>query len=143
MIIIDSCVFIDTFDPKSPNHTPAVELLKELRARELSITMPAHGWFEVQCTLQRLTEQQEFVGPIFDGKMNYPIELIYIDEGFIKKYSMVNIPYIRAGDHIFIVVAKVNECPLVTNDEEMIAKSNECGVQVFTPTEFKDELDSA
>ncbi len=139
-LIVDSCVFIDAFDPQSPNHLAAVQLLEKLRARDLLITMPAHGWFEVQCTFQRLSLKQEFVGPFLAGRMDYPIELIHIDEKFIKKYSMVDIPYIKAGDHIFVVVAKINDCPLITSDEKMITISKKCGVRVFEPVEFMNEL---
>ena len=141
MIIVDTCVFIDTFDPESPNHGPAVQLLEELRTRELLATLPAHGWFEVQCTLQKLTAEGKFVGPLIDGKMNYPIELIHIDEEFIKKYAMADIPYIKAGDHIFIAIAKFNDCPLITSDQKMLAVSNRCGVRVFEPAEFISELE--
>ena len=139
-LIVDSCVFIDAFDPKSPNHPPAVQLLEELRARDLLITMPAHWWVEVQCTFQRLSLNQQFVGPFLAGRMDYPIELIHIDEQFIKKYSMIDIPYIKAGDHIFVVVSKINDCPLITSDAKMITISKECGVRVFMPAEFMNEL---
>ncbi len=72
--------------------------------------------------------------------MDYPIQLIHLDEQFIKKYSMVDIPYIKAGDHIFVVVAKINDCPLITSDAKMITISKECGVRVFEPVEFMNEL---
>ena len=53
---------------------------------------------------------------------------------------MIDIPYIKAGDHIFVVVAKINDCPLITSDEKMITISKECGVRVFNPAEFMSEL---
>ena len=140
MLIVDSCVFIDTFDPQSSNHLAAVQLLETLLARDLQITMPAHGWFEVQCTLQRLVSEQRFVGPLIAGGMNYPIRLIHIDEQFIQKYAMVDIPYIKGGDHIFVAMAKVNDCALITSDTKMIKISKTCGVRVFEPVEFMNEL---
>ena len=105
-LLVDSCVFIDSFDPKSPNHRAAVQLLEQLRLRGLLITMPATGWFEVQCTLQRLRLEKRFVGPEIAGRMDYPIILLHIDQPFIEKYAMADIPYIKAGDHIFIAIAK-------------------------------------
>jgi predicted nucleic acid-binding protein len=141
MLIVDACVFIDVFDPQSRNHPAAVQLLEKLRARNLPVTMPAHGLFEVLCTFQRLSLEKKFVGPFLAGRMDYPIQLIHIDEEFIKKYSMVDIPYTRAGDHIFIVVAKVNDCPLITSDAKMIEISKQCGVQVFEPADYMNELE--
>ena len=139
-LIVDSCVFIDAFDPRSPNHAPAVQLLEELRGRGVLITMPAHGWFEVQCAFQKLSMEQRFVGPFISGRMDYPVQLIHIDKPFIQKYAMADIPYIKAGDHIFIAMAKTNDCPLITSDEKMFTISKQCGVHVFKPAEFMNEL---
>lgn len=136
-LLVDSSVFIASFDSQSELRAEAIQLLRELTKRQIIISMPAHGWFEVQCALQRLSRvDKRFSGPNIDGRMNYLLELIHIDEPFIKKYSMADIPYIKAGDHIFIAVAKLNSVPLITSDKKMIAVSKECGVQVFTPAEF-------
>src|SRR5688572_11223357 len=140
-LLIDSSVFTDAFDPASRNHEPSIDLLEELRRRKVLITMPAHGWFEVQCALQKMTAEKRFVGPRIVGVMNYPVELIHIDEQFIRKYAMADIPYIKAGDHIFVAVAKINDWPLVTNDVQMIDISAKCGVKVFSPAEFRIVLD--
>jgi hypothetical protein len=85
-LIVDSCVFIDAFDPQWPNHDSGLRLLNELSERQIMITMPAHGLFEVQCALRRLEGEDRFKGPAIDGKMQYSMELIHIDEAFIKKY---------------------------------------------------------
>ncbi len=139
-LLVDSCVFIDWFDPQSPNHPAAADLLTELRVRKLLITMPAHGWFEVQCAFQKLRLEQRFVGPVIDGRMDYPVELLHIDQPFIEKYAMADIPYIKAGDHIFIAIAMINDYPLITSDAKMIDVSKKCGVRVFEPAEFMHEL---
>lgn len=139
-LLVDSCVFIDAFDRTSPRHLESFALLEELRSRDVLVTMPAHAWFEVQCALQRLIAEKRFLGPAIQGQMNYPIELIHIDAPFIRKYAMVGIPYIKAGDHIFVAVAKVNGYPLVTSDLKMAEVSSKCGVRVFSPLEFSHEL---
>ena len=139
-LLVDSCVFIDWFDPKSPNYQAAKQLLEELRARDLLITMPTSGWFEVECAFKKLGLEQRFVGPVIDGRLEYPIEFIDIDKSFIEKYAMADIPYIKAGDHIFIAIAKFNDYPLITSDKTMIDVSKQCGVRVFKPAEFMNEL---
>lgn len=132
---MDSCVFIDAFDPCSPNHSDSLALLETLATRGVLVTMPAHGWFEVQCTLQRLRNEGKFVGPKIDEKQQCPLKLIHIDEKFIAKYAMADIPYIKAGDHIFLAVAKVNNVSLITSDGNMIKIAKAAGVSVFTPAE--------
>jgi predicted nucleic acid-binding protein len=139
-LLVDSCVFIDAFDPQSSNYAESLALLEDLRRRDILIAMPAHGWFEVQCTLQRLTAEKRFIGPAIQDQRNYPIELIHIDKPFIQRYAMVDMPYIKAGDHIFIAIAKVNGYPLVTNDSKMTEVSKQCGVRVFSPIEFLNRL---
>ena len=139
-ILIDTCVFIDAFDADSDNHHDSLNLLEELRKHNLLITMPAHAWFEVQCTFQKLTKERRFKGPTIGGRMDYPIELIHIDDKFIIKYAMVDIPYIKAGDHIFVTVAKLNNYPLITSDGKMIDVCKKCGISVYTPNEFLKEL---
>lgn len=139
-LIVDSSVFIDAFHPDSSNHAQSLALLEDLRRRQILITMPAHGWFEVQCTLQRLIKEKRFVGPSFQNQMNYALELIHIDEQFIKKYAMADIPYIKAADHMFIAVAKLNGYRLVTTDAKMTQVSKQCAVQVFSPEEYSIEL---
>jgi predicted nucleic acid-binding protein len=139
-LLVDSCVFIDSFDPQSPNHPAAIELLEELRNRGLLITMPASGWFEVQCALQKLTAEQRFVGPAIGGRMDYPVRLIHIDKPFIEKYAMADILYIKSGDHIFIAIVRIDEYDLITSDVKMIEVSKKCGVSVFEPAQFMNKL---
>lgn len=139
-VLVDSCVFIDSFDPGSPNHSDSLALLETLASRGVVVTMPAHGWFEVQCTLQRLRNEGKFVGPKIDEKQQYPLKLIHIDEKFISKYAMADIPYIKAGDHIFLAVAKVNNVSLITSDGNMIKIAKAAGVSVFTPAEALLEI---
>ncbi len=105
--------------------------------------MPAHGWFEVECTLKRLIAEKRFAGLPIHGQMNYPVRLIHIDKPFIEKYSMADVPYIKAGDHIFIAIAKVDGYVLVTRDSAMTVASKQCGVRVLSPGELSNELSSS
>lgn len=138
-LLVDSSVFIDAFDPTSPNHAESMRFLDHIHKRNLIMAMPAHAWFEVECALKKLSLDKKFVGPMFDGKMKYPVELIHIDDDFITKYRMVDIPYIKAGDHIFVAVAKVNNYPLVTNDTKMFNVALKAGVRVFEPKDLRRE----
>lgn len=138
--IVDSCVFIDTFDPKSSNYSSSLEFLELLSKKKILMTMPSHGWFEVQCNLEKLKKEKRFLGPKILDKMNYEIELIHIDNEFIKKYAMVEIPYSKAGDHIFLVVAKVNDYILVTRDKNMYRIAKEININVYTPEEYCSQI---
>jgi predicted nucleic acid-binding protein len=143
-ILVDSCVFINAFKDDSIHREECLGLLEYISQAGQSITMPAHGWFEVWCSLKRIEHiDKKFKGISIDGRWNYPIELIHIDDEFIRKYGNVQIPYIKAGDHIFIVVAYVNHYPLVTTDKKMKKIAKELGISVFSPAEYLDLKDAA
>ena len=99
--------------------------------------MPAHGWFEVLCSLRRIEKnEKKFEGPSFENLQQYPVELIHLDAHFIAKYGNIDIPYIKAGDHIYIVVSYVNGYQLITRDKGMTEVARQLNVAVFSPNEY-------
>lgn len=133
-LIVDSCVYINAFKVDSEFHSDCVAFLERLLDEGKIITMPAHGWFEVVCSLRRIAQEgRSFSGAPIAGRRQYPIELIHIDESFVSKYGNIDIPRLKAGDHIFTVVAYVNGYQLVTTDNAMIAAAKELGITVWTP----------
>lgn len=136
-ILVDSCVFIDAFDESSQNYDISHRFLDWTVESKIMITMPAHAWFEIWCTLRRLERiDQTFKGRSIRDNWSYPIELIHIDQAFIEKYGNVDIRYIKSGDHIFLVIAKVNDYPIVTTDGKMKDVAKDEGIRVFSPEEF-------
>lgn len=69
-LLVDSCVVIDCFHRDSPNREGSLRLIEHLFAVNQRITMPAHGWFEVWCTLNRLSDiDRKYLPPVFAGQM--------------------------------------------------------------------------
>jgi hypothetical protein len=136
-LIVDSCVLIDSFQAGSPHRDISIEFINLVVARGDIITMPAHGWFEVWCNVRRLSEAaRSYLHPLISGRMHMALELIHIDAQFIDRYANVPLPYMKASDHIFVVVAKVNEDLLVTRDEGMLKAAKAAGVNAMTPQQF-------
>lgn len=136
-LLVDSCVIIDCFHHGSPNREASLRFVEHMNEVGRRMTMPAHGWYEVWCTLNRLSDvDRSYLPPLFAGKMQLEVELIHIDEQFIRRYGNTKIPYTKAADHIFIVVAHNNAWPLVTSDRKMLEVCNELGVNARTPTEY-------
>jgi predicted nucleic acid-binding protein len=135
-VLLDSCVFVDAFDKRSANHQSALTLLQKLYEADIVILMPSHAWFEVECALKKLTEDGRYCAPVFDGKREYPVELIHIDRDFLKNYSMTPVPYIKAGDHIFIAVALKNNYILISSDTKVHNVGKKCGVVVASPEQY-------
>lgn len=136
-LIVDACVLIDSFQAASEHRDVSIAFIEGCLRRHQLISMPAHGWFEVWCNVRRLSDyDRRYLHPTFDGKMQLPLELIHIDDEFIRRYGNLVMPRMRASDHIYVAVAAVNRYPLVTRDAGMAKAATECGVEVFTPTEF-------
>lgn len=142
-LIVDSNVFINSFNEASEFREESIKFLTEMVNVGQQITMPAHGLFEIMCSLKRLSEKdRKYLHPIILGETEYPIEAIHIDADFIEKYSSVDVPYIKAGDHLFLVVAKHNRYALVTRDITLTKRAIEANVKVYTPTAYIEYIKS-
>ena len=58
-----------------------------------------------------------------------------IDHKFIENYFDVDIPYAKAGDSIYMVMAKKLGLPLITRDKGMYKVSKAAGINVLTISE--------
>lgn len=142
-ILLDSSVFIDGVNSNAENHETSRQLLEWAVNKKKIFSMPAHAWFEIWCTLKRLEKvDKTFKGCPINGNWQYPIEMFYIDENFLKKYANTELRYIKSGDHIFLALAKVNNYPIVTNDNKMRDVAEGEGIKVYNPKQFIDSLDS-
>lgn len=135
-MVIDSNVIIDTFDPLSPHHSASYKFMDYILGENILFAMPMHGWFEINCTLNRIKKEKGIVPPILAGGQQMTIEFIHIDDQFLQNYSAVDVPVIKAMDHLFLVVAKKNQLSLITWDEQMTKAGKECGVDVINPQEW-------
>jgi predicted nucleic acid-binding protein len=135
-MVIDSNVIIDTFDPSSPNYSASYKFMGHILDNCVLFAMPMHGWFEINCTLNRIKKEKGVVPPILSGRQQMPIEFIHIDAQFMENYSNVDVPVIKTMDHLFLVVAKKNRLPLITWDGKLTTAGKECDVDVSNPTEW-------
>ena len=113
-IVIDSNVILDTFDPRSPNREASFSFMEYIIGNGILFAMPMHGWFEIYCTVNRMKKEGKALPPVISGSQSMMVEFIHIDAQFLEKYGSVEVPVIKAMDHLFLVVAKKNNLPLVT-----------------------------
>lgn len=130
LIIVDSSVVVDAFDTNAAGHSDALAFLNAARANGFIVTMPMHGYFEVRCTLRRIVHiEGKKISPAFTSfETAYPIKTIAIDNKFLDNFEDVKVPYMKAGDTIFLVIAKKLGLPLVSRDKPMLEKARECGI---------------
>ncbi|NDW22899.1 type II toxin-antitoxin system VapC family toxin [Alteromonas hispanica] len=141
LLIVDSCVIIEAFDSDSEYHSAAIELIESIKNKAYKMIMPMHGYFEVKCAIQRLTEcEGKTISTPYTNAGDLPFHTQPIDEKFILDYSDVNVPYAKAGDYIFLIMAKKLGIPLVTRDRDMIKRSKKCGIDVYKPDQIMSLL---
>lgn len=103
--------------------------------------MPMHGLFEIRCTIRRITElDRKEVAPPYTELNQLPIRPVPIDHKFVENYAEVDVPYAKAADTIFLVMAKKLGLPLVTRDKPMYRKAQEAGIRVFDVSEALGHL---
>lgn len=134
-IIIDTCVIIDMVDKNRPRHSEASELTKYLTENQLRIRFPCYGFFEIGSALRRSYTD---VSHWFDETLYY--DAVAIDPDFIVKYYSRDLPYMKAGDSIFLAMAKVDGADLITEDNDLYKKAKVFGVNVYRISEYLDRF---
>ena len=68
------------------------------------------------------------------------IKYIAIDNAFIKEYLDLSVPFIRAGDLPYVLIAKKHKYPLITEDKHQYKVARQDGVSVYNIAEYLEAL---
>jgi len=139
-IIVDTSVLVDIFLETAARHPEAKKLGSFLVAKKVDIKLPMHGMFELACSLKNKKATGSYKlqsGITKDSPLR--ITRIPIDEKFFEEYFDINLPYLKAGDFIFIAMAKKDAAILITEDNKMFDRAKEAGIEVYKIKEFIDK----
>lgn len=134
-IIIDASVLTDMCLMDRERHTNAVALVKHIQENNIQLTIPMHAILEVKSSIgqERSKPGSGIIDPGFYLKIN---EIIPIDNNFINEYMDLSLPHIKAGDLIYILIAKKKNIPLITEDDKQLRVANKSGVAAYKINEF-------
>jgi rRNA-processing protein FCF1 len=59
-----------------------------------------------------------------------------IDMAFLDHHPTGDLPHLKAGDLIYLAMAKADKVPLITEDQGLYDKAREAGVAVFKISEY-------
>jgi predicted nucleic acid-binding protein len=135
--IIDTSVLIDVFLASADRHIQAKLLGELIIGRGERIPMPLHGLFEIASALKRqgMEGALQFNANIPETRP-FPTQPVPIDEAFFEKYHDPSLPYTKAGDLIFLSIAKKDKRDLITEDKKLYRNAKAAGVSVFTIAEY-------
>jgi predicted nucleic acid-binding protein len=130
LLIVDASVVVDAFDTTSVHSSAADSFLQTAHDRGFSLVMPMHGFFEIKCAMHRIVHiDKRKIAPRYQA-FHSALRMIAqpIDHKFIEDYAHVDVPYARAGDTIYLVMAKRLGLPLVTRDGAMLKNAKAAGI---------------
>ena len=134
-IVLDASIITDMFIINRPRHVAAVEIIRIVQSKNIEILLPMHAILEIKCAVdnERLK--------LGNGQLSVetpPITFIQIpiDANFISNYLDIKMPYIKAGDLPYILIAKKENCCLITEDKKQYNVSQRAGVLTFSSDEF-------
>lgn len=142
-VVFDTCVIVDMFMPTRPRHQHAALLHAEMKKRNIKVRIPAFALFEISHAIRqekRLSGGSLLSGDLAGEANGLSIDLVAVDEGFVKRYLDLNLPELRAGDLVFAALAKGDALPLVTEDGPFRAAAELTGIQVYSAKEYLLEV---
>ena len=145
-VVIDTCVHLDMFLPARPRHANAALLAERLRQKdgEIELYEPMHAFFEFTNAI--MCEKRSAGGGDLKGNEaiseDRPLKftLVPIDQKFVNRYATGEMPELKGGDMIFVLLALHDGLDLVTEDKKMLSEARRLGVSAFTTSEYLAHL---
>lgn len=138
-VVVDASVLVDMFIETQQRHCLSQQLIKTLKSKNITLFVPMHAAFEVRCAIEKECEQRP--DDVLSDKGPLKIKHIFLDNRFIENYWDLSIPYIKAGDLPYIMIAKKKDIPLITEDNKQKNVAMKSGVKAFGIKEFLEEME--
>ena len=142
-IVVDAGILLDIVVRTRPRHKFAKLIGVYLIDNGIRIKVPMHAMFEIKAAMKDAKMQAETKGEAVqineDISEMTPLNFdpVPIDGAFFSKYSDAGIPYLKAGDYLYVALAKVDGLILLTEDQAQYDAAVTAGVRVYTAMEFR------
>jgi predicted nucleic acid-binding protein len=136
-VVVDTSVLVRVFDQAEAGHSPAARLGLHFVQQRIRIRFPLHALFEVSAALKRKNLDRKldpFKGITETNALL--VEPIAINQEFFRRYFDPTLPYLKAGDLLFVAMAKVDGAVLITEDTQQYSAAKAAGVDVCRIDEY-------
>lgn len=142
-IILDASVLADIFIKSKKRHALGCRLANYIMKNNIQVTVPMHAVVELKCAIdnERMNPGCGELASAFSDSNPLKLKTISIDQQFIKNYSDLSIPYIKAGDLIYILVAKKHSGILITEDKKQARVAKKLHIETYSVDEYLDKFD--
>lgn len=141
MIVVDANALINMMFQDQPAYEDGQRALAKIREWRLVIAVPMHLLFEIECMTMRKNQLERGMGatgPALSEDAPLWFLPIAIDEVFVRRYRDPSLPYIKAGDFMYMAMAKREAAPLITQDGRLYSAARRAGMSVVRLREFAD-----
>ena len=138
-ILIDASVLVDIFVKSRPRHQIACRLANYIKKNRINVLIPMHAILELKCAIDNERQSPgkgDLNKDIFHENEPLGISTISIDQPFINSYFDLSVPYIKAGDLPYVLIAKKKKCYLLTEDKKQYKVALSAGVKAFNIEEY-------
>lgn len=141
IIVVDANALLNIMFQDQPAYSDGQRALAKIREWRLVIAVPMHVLFEIECMMMRKNQLERGMAagsPALSEESPLWFLPVAIDEIFVKRYRDPSLPYIKAGDFMYMAMAKREAAPLITEDGRLYRAARRAGMQVVRLREFAD-----
>ena len=135
--VFDTSVLLDMSMASRPRYSVASKLAHLNLAGQLGVVAPFHALFELSAGIK----QQKQAGSVaFSSEATwqraFKFNFVPVDQAFFDRYFTLEVPYLPAGDLLFLLLARGENLPLVTEDVRQSERAADAGVVTFNASSF-------
>lgn len=142
-IVLDASVLTDIWVKSRPRHQIACQLAERIKKDRLDVIVPMHAILELKCAIDNERQSPgkgDLSKDIFSETDPLKITTISIDNLFMRNYFDLSVPYMKAGDLPYVLIARKRKCYLVTEDEKQCKAALSAGVAALNIQAYLESL---
>ena len=140
-LVLDTSVLVDIFNQDSGRHPSALKLANHIVNNNYRVTLPYHALFELGSSMKREIASLNLNKHITE-KRPLLVNMVPIDDSFLQKYMDTSVPYLKAGDLLFVLIAKKEGLKLITEDVAQYEVARAANVEVYKIQDYLNTHDS-
>lgn len=132
-ILIDTNILYSYCDQNDIFHEPATQFIELCKKIDYSVMIPGHALFEFNTVRKKRFNKNDINLLV---KRELAFRILYIDEAFIDRFYIEDLPLLKGSDYIFLCIAYVEKIPFVTEDNHFHKEEIKKLINVYHINEF-------
>ncbi|HZU66878.1 MAG TPA: type II toxin-antitoxin system VapC family toxin [Ktedonobacteraceae bacterium] len=135
-VVVDASVWVSLLRDEDINHIPSRLWLEQYIAINGAMTSPTFLLIEVAAAISRQTGQAELAKKALEELKGNTVQFVAIDDNLIQSaIDVATNMQLRAGDTIYVALARQLNLPLISWDKEQLLKASKV-ITTYTPSTY-------